>query len=69
MIDAIIIQDFFFSDPVITNIVQDIFRELAENEGCMAPLQQRLLPTLVSILQAGQDKVSAGLPSVSYSYR
>jgi len=58
------VKEFSPLDPVITNIVQDIFRELAENETCMGPLQQRLVPTLVSILQAGQDKVAAGLPSV-----
>ena len=52
-------------DPVIVSIVQDMFKELALNEACMMPLQQRLLPTLVSILQAGPDKVALGLPSVS----
>ncbi|KAH3881360.1 importin-9-like isoform X2 [Dreissena polymorpha] len=55
----------YSSDPVISNIVQDMFKELALNEACMLPLQQRLLPTLISILQAGQDKVAVGLPSVA----
>ena len=41
-----------FSDPVVVNIVQDIFKELAGNEACAGPVEHRLLPTLVSILQA-----------------
>ncbi|WAR26205.1 IPO9-like protein [Mya arenaria] len=52
-------------NPVITSIVQDLFKELAVNDTCMLPLQQRLLPTLVSILQAEEGKVALGLPSVA----
>ena len=55
---------FLTSDPVIVAIVQDIFKELAMNDTCMLPLQQRLLPTLASILQASPDKISLGLPAV-----
>ncbi|XP_052781923.1 importin-9-like [Mya arenaria] len=55
----------YSSDPVITSIVQDLFKELAVNDTCMLPLQQRLLPTLVSILQAEEGKVALGLPSVA----
>ena len=47
------------------NIVQDIFKELAGNEACAGPLEHRLLPTLVSILQA-PDKVPVSLPPVSH---
>ena len=46
-------------------IVQDIFKELAGNEACAGPLEHRLLPTLVSILQA-PDKVPVSLPPVSH---
>lgn len=46
------------------NIVQDIFKALAGNESCAGPLEHRLLPTLVSILQA-PDKVPVSLPPVS----
>lgn len=53
-----------FSDPVVVNIVQEIFKELAGNESCAGPLEHRLLPTLVSILQA-PDKVPVSLPPVS----
>lgn len=56
--------DWCFSDPVVVNIVQDIFKELAGNESCAGPLEHRLLPTLVSILQA-PDKVPVSLPPVS----
>ena len=53
------------SDPVVVNIVQDIFKKLAGNEACAGPLEHRLLPTLVSILQA-PDKVPVSLPPVSH---
>ena len=46
-------------------IVQDIFKELAGNEACAGPLEHRLLPTLISILQA-PDKVPGSLPPVSH---
>ncbi|KAL5011617.1 hypothetical protein ScPMuIL_010168 [Solemya velum] len=55
----------YCSDPVIVSIVQELFKELSSNESCMEPLQQRLLPTLVSILQATSDKVPLGLPAVA----
>ncbi|XP_060587837.1 importin-9-like [Ruditapes philippinarum] len=55
----------YSSDPVVTSIVQEIFKELALNDSCMGPLQHRLLPTIVSILQASPDKVAVGLPSVA----
>ena len=54
-----------FSDPVVVNIVQDIVKELAGNEACVGPLEHRLLPILVSILQA-PDKVPVSLPPVSH---
>ena len=44
------------SDPVITSLSQDIFKVLASNPGCSGPLQNRLVPTLVSILNASEDK-------------
>ena len=53
----------FFVDPLIVSLAQDIFLSL--NEACPEPVQQRLLPTLVSVLQAEADKVPMGLPSVS----
>ena len=55
------------TDPLIGSIVQDIFRELAENENCRQPLEDRLLPTIASILHS-PDKVPVGMPSVGLKY-
>ena len=42
-------------------IFQDIFMVLAKTEGCLAPLEARLVPTLVSILDAtATSSVAAG---------
>ncbi|XP_069694516.1 importin-9 [Periplaneta americana] len=53
------------SDPVIIMLAQDVFKELSQNPECLAPLQQRLVPTLVSILNAPVDKIPSGLHSVA----
>ena len=53
-------------DPLVISIVQDIFKELSKNSGCIVPLQTRLVPTLVSILQSPVDKVPMGLQAVSF---
>jgi hypothetical protein len=53
------------SDPVIVELAQDIFRELSQNEACLGPLQHRLVPTLISILQSPIDKVPTGLHGVA----
>ena len=44
------------SDPMITQLSQDIFKVLASNPACSISLQNRLVPTLVSILNASEDK-------------
>ncbi len=49
------------ADPVLVTLVQDVLRVLSQNEGCRQPLQQRIVPTLVSILDAPEDKVALGL--------
>lgn len=54
-----------FSDPVVASLAQDIFKELAQIEGCQGPMQMRLIPTLVSIMQAPPDKIPSGLCAVS----
>jgi len=56
----------FFTDPLLVSLAQDVFTVLAKNERCIIPLQQRLLPTLLSILQATNDKLPFGMQSVSY---
>ncbi|EEC02476.1 importin, putative [Ixodes scapularis] len=51
------------SDPVLVSICQDIFKELCHNSLCCSQLQQRLLPTIISILQAPLDKIPSGIQS------
>lgn len=53
------------SDPVLVSICQDIFKELSNNALCCSLLQQRLLPTIISILQAPVDRIPSGLQGVS----
>ncbi|ELW47676.1 Importin-9 [Tupaia chinensis] len=48
-------------DPVVASLAQDIFKELSQIEACQGPMQMRLIPTLVSIMQAPADKIPAGL--------
>ncbi|KAG7472163.1 hypothetical protein MATL_G00105990 [Megalops atlanticus] len=49
------------NDPVVASLAQDIFQELAQIEACQGPMQARLIPTLVSIMQAPPDKIPSGL--------
>lgn len=56
---------FLSPDPVVASLAQDIFKELAQIEACQGPMQMRLIPTLVSIMQAPADKIPAGLCAVS----
>ncbi|XP_053881455.1 importin-9 isoform X3 [Malaclemys terrapin pileata] len=51
----------YSNDPVVASLAQDIFKELAQIEACQGPMQMRLIPTLVSIMQAPADKIPAGL--------
>ncbi|XP_071759954.1 importin-9 [Centroberyx gerrardi] len=53
------------NDPVVASLAQDIFKELAQVEGCQGPMQMRLIPTLVSIMQAPSDKIPSGLCATS----
>ncbi|XP_064632245.1 importin-9-like [Lineus longissimus] len=56
----------YSSDPLIVSLSQDIFKELSQNEACQGPLQQRIVPTLVSILQAhGKATGPNVMPSTS----
>lgn len=48
------------SDPVVVCLALDIFKELSQNPNTLAKLQQRLVPTLVSILNAPPEKVTGG---------
>ncbi|CAG2115900.1 unnamed protein product [Medioppia subpectinata] len=42
------------SDTLLIGCAQDVLAELCKNDKCILPLQQRLVPTLVSILQPSQ---------------
>ncbi|GFY70331.1 importin-9 [Trichonephila inaurata madagascariensis] len=53
------------SDPVLITMAEEIFKQLSKTPGARAPMQQRLLPTLVSILQAQPMKVPLGLQAAS----
>lgn len=54
---------------MVASLAQDIFKELAHIEGCQGPMQMRLIPTLVSIMQAPPDKIPSGLCAVSKTHR
>ncbi|KAI1893099.1 hypothetical protein AGOR_G00140410 [Albula goreensis] len=51
----------YSNDPVVASLAQDVFKELAQIEACQGPMQMRLIPTLVSIMQAPPDKIPSGL--------
>ncbi|XP_036926391.1 importin-9 isoform X3 [Sturnira hondurensis] len=51
----------YSNDPVVASLAQDVFKELSQIEACQGPMQMRLIPTLVSIMQAPADKLPAGL--------
>nr|XP_061814396.1 importin-9-like [Nerophis lumbriciformis] len=51
----------YSNDPVVASLAQGIFKELSQIEGCQGPMQIRLIPTLVSIMQAPADKIPTGL--------
>lgn len=52
----------FHSDPEILNLCQDIFKELSEIPDCVGPLQTRLVPTLISMMNVTlMDKSKDGI--------
>lgn len=61
----VVVLVFLALDPVVASLAQDIFKELAQIEACQHAMQMRLIPTLVSIMQAPADKIPAGLCAVS----
>lgn len=52
------------ADPLTSSLCQDLFRELSMGPSRDA-LQQRLIPTLVSIMNAPPEKVENDLPSLA----
>ncbi|NP_001087649.1 importin 9 L homeolog [Xenopus laevis] len=51
----------YSNDHVVASLAQDIFKELAQIPQCQNPMQMRLIPTLVSIMQAPAEKIPSGL--------
>ena len=52
-------------DPVLTSLAQDVFKVISQTPEALAPLQTRLVPTLVSIMESQAEKVSPGLQAVA----
>ena len=55
-----------FKDPLLVSLVQDVFKVISQTPGCLGPLQQRLVPTLVSIIGEQENKVELGLKVKTY---
>lgn len=55
----------YSSDPLIVSLSQDIFTVLVKNDLCICPLQHRLVPTMLTILQSPVDKLPLGMQSVA----
>ena len=54
------------ADPVLTSLAQDVFKAISQTSSeALAPLQTRLVPTLVSILDSQAEKVTPGLQAVA----
>ena len=66
---AVTVSPCLVADPMLVSLSQDLIGVLADNPGCIEPVQQRVLPTIISILQATDDKVPTGLQSVSQHQR
>ena len=53
------------SDHLIVSSVQELFEVMSTNETCMITLQQRLIPTLIGILNPNNGDVILSLHPVS----
>lgn len=57
----------FHRDPDILGFCQEIFEELSKNPSCVSLLQNRLVPTLISMLSApDRDKSIEGMKKKIY---
>ncbi|EDO40537.1 predicted protein [Nematostella vectensis] len=57
----------FFSlliDAALLPLIEDLFKELAMNSGCNKLLQQRFIPTVISIFQSPPEKTPLGIHAV-----
>ena len=51
---------------MLTSLAQDVFKVISQTSSeALAPLQTRLVPTLVSIMDSQAEKVTPGLQAVA----
>ena len=55
-------------DPLVVSLASDIFRSLCENAACVDAVQARLVPTIVSILNAPLEKIPMGMQAVCMAF-
>ncbi|XP_048589409.1 importin-9 [Nematostella vectensis] len=51
-------------DAALLPLIEDLFKELAMNSGCNKLLQQRFIPTVISIFQSPPEKTPLGIHAV-----
>ena len=56
------------ADPLVVSLASDIFRSLCENAACVDAVQARLVPTIVSILNAPLEKIPMGMQAVCMAF-
>lgn len=62
------VQEFFlkyYDDRFILEHVQDILKIWSQNPFCLQPLQEKMVPTLVNMLNATGDQVNAPLQDIA----
>lgn len=52
-------------DPYILELVQDLLKKLSQNPYCLQPLQERIIPTLVSILNMRGQQASMSMQEIA----
>uniref|UniRef100_H2ZMC2 Importin N-terminal domain-containing protein n=1 Tax=Ciona savignyi TaxID=51511 RepID=H2ZMC2_CIOSA len=55
----------YSNDPLVASLASDLLTELASHGTCNQQLQEKLLPTLISIFNAPADKVTPGLVAMA----
>ena len=51
---------------MLTSLAQDVFKVISQTSSeALAPLQTRLVPTLVSIMDSQAEKVTPGLQAIA----
>lgn len=55
----------FHDDRFLLGLVQEILKILSQNPYCLQPLQEKIIPTLVSILNLQGEKTSAPMQEIA----